>query len=48
MADLFGEWDWVVEDHGGLTIGIRRVLSEVFNIVNQCPQHTFIFLTNDI
>lgn len=47
MADLFGDWDWIVEDHGGLTIGIRRVLSEVFNIVNQCPQHTFIFLTKN-
>lgn len=35
MGDLFGEW--VPEDW----------IKQVFNIVKQCPQHTFIFLTKN-
>jgi protein gp37 len=44
MADLFGDWDW---DDGFGWLEREYVVNEVFNIVNQCPQHTFIFLTKN-
>lgn len=44
MADLFGEWGW---DDGFGWLEREYVVNEVFNIVNQCPQHTFIFLTKN-
>jgi len=44
MADLFGEWDWKT---GNNTLPRHSVVGEILDIVDQCPQHTFIFLTKN-
>ena len=45
MADLFGDWDWKVEMGGSITRDY--IIDCIFNIINQCLQHTFIFLTKN-
>lgn len=45
MADLFGDWDWKVEMGGSITRDY--IIHCIFNIVEQCPQHAFIFLTKN-
>lgn len=46
MADLFGEWEWV--DKSGVFVAYSaNVINSILNIAEQCPQHTFIFLTKN-
>jgi protein gp37 len=53
MADLFGEWTWDVYgpgDEEGFASGLvnrDHIVRRILNIVSQCPQHTFIFLTKN-
>ena len=46
MADLFGDWEWV-DKSGGFVAYSADVISSILNIAEQCPQHTFIFLTKN-
>jgi protein gp37 len=46
MADLFGKWDWV-DKSGGFVAYSANVINSILNIADQCPQHTFIFLTKN-
>ena len=43
MADLFGEW-WFSVDNKPLNAG-PTIVNSILDIVRQCPQHTFQFLT---
>lgn len=44
MADLFGSWGWF---DGETEIHPGDVIDAILNITEQCPQHTFIFLTKN-
>jgi len=44
MADLFGDWNWAV---GTWEFSPAEVMADIFETVDQCPQHTFIFLTKN-
>lgn len=46
MADLFGDWYWRLD---GTPVETRRdiVIKDILQVVEQCPQHTFIFLTKN-
>lgn len=44
MADLFGDWKWKSGDN---SLPAFSVMGEILDIVDQCPQHTFIFLTKN-
>lgn len=44
MADLFGDWDWAV---GSWEFSTSEVMTDIFEIINQCSQHTFMFLTKN-
>ena len=44
MADLFGDWDW---NDNGIILSTINVMQKILDIINQCPQHTFIFLTKN-
>lgn len=46
MADLFGDWEWV-DKSGGFVAYSLNVINSILNIADQCPQHTFIFLTKN-
>lgn len=48
MADLFGEWHWEVK-YGvvGEAYSRQFVVDQILDVVKQCPQHTFIFLTKN-
>lgn len=46
MADLFGDWEWV-DKSGGFVAYSANVINSILNIAEQCPQHTFIFLTKN-
>jgi protein gp37 len=45
MADLFGDWCWKIEMGGHVTRDY--VMDCIFETIEQCPQHTFIFLTKN-
>lgn len=47
VSDLFGNWVWY--DPGGIHVIMTRqmVVEKTLKTVNQCPQHTFIFLTKN-
>lgn len=44
MSDLFGNWGWAV---GTWEYSPAEVILEILEVVKQCPQHTFIFLTKN-
>ena len=44
MADLFGNWGWF---DGETEIHPGDIIDAILNITEQCPQHTFIFLTKN-
>ncbi len=46
MGDLFGDWDWA-NATGYHRVDGDRVIEEVLQIVRECPQHTFQFLTKN-
>lgn len=48
MADLFGNWRWkLAQGVLGQTYTRKVVVEEILEVVEQCPQHTFIFLTKN-
>ena len=47
MADLFGDWDWVDKISPLFKYSRNAIVSRIFDIVDQCPQHTFVFLTKN-
>jgi protein gp37 len=44
MADLFGDWDWKM---GPGSITRDYIMYCIFETMEQCPHHTFIFLTKN-
>lgn len=44
MADLFGDWDW---NNNGIILSTINVMQKILDIISQCPQHAFIFLTKN-
>lgn len=44
IADLFGNWGWF---DGETEIHPGDIIDAILNITEQCPQHTFIFLTKN-
>lgn len=47
MADLFGDWNWGLSGRPGRKTHSATVIANVLEIVDQCPHHTFIFLTKN-
>ena len=47
MADLFGNWMWTDKISPFFKYSRNAVISRILDIVIQCPQHTFIFLTKN-
>ncbi len=45
MADLFGDWTWNLKSGGFATTDY--VVKCILHTAEQCPQHTFIFLTKN-
>jgi protein gp37 len=44
VSDLFGDWEWKVSE---IYLPRNYVVEEILDVVKQCPQHTFIFLTKN-
>jgi len=49
VSDLFGDWFWQVSKEPGTvtSYNMGMVVGKILDVVKQCPQHTFIFLTKN-